>query len=255
MLGQEATVVVPETTTELMRTKIRAAGGHVITYGASWKEADDYIRGLLKVDEQGVYCAPFDDPDIWAGNATLIDEVVEDLGGAPDAIIASVGGGGLFCGIQLGLMDHGFPNVPVLAIETEGAASLNASLQAGEHITLPAITSIATSLGARRVASKTYELGNRPNVKSLVLSDAQAAMGCCKLMDDERVAVEAACGVSAAAIYYGLLRKVLPDLEPDSKVVLVLCGGKSKQKTIPTVSDPVHNLPTILTSSQVAIYP
>jgi L-serine/L-threonine ammonia-lyase len=227
MLSQEATVVVPESTTELMKAKIRAAGGHVITYGASWKEADDYIRELIEVDEQGVYCAPFDNPDIWEGNATLVDEIVDDIGGAPDAIIASVGGGGLFCGIQMGLEDHGLLNVPVLAVETEGAASLNASLQAGELVSLPAITSIATSLGARQVASKAFELGKQPNVKSLVLSDAQAAMSCCKLMDDEKIAVEAACGVSAATIYYGFLRKLLPDLKPESKVVLVVCGGSN----------------------------
>lgn len=227
MLSQEATVVVPESTTELMKAKIRAAGGHVITHGASWKEADDYIQGLIKVDEQAVYCAPFDDPDIWEGNATLIDEIMDDLGGAPDAIIASVGGGGLFCGIQVGLKVHGLLNVSVLAVETEGAASLNASLQADELVTLPAITSIATSLGARQVAPKAFELGKWPNVKSLVLSDAQAAMGCCKLMDDERIAVEAACGVSAATIYDGLLRKVIPNLKLESKVVLVVCGGKS----------------------------
>ncbi|KAH8145549.1 uncharacterized protein LAJ45_10349 [Morchella importuna] len=227
MLGHEATVVVPETTTELMKAKIRVAGGEVISHGASWKEADDYIQGLLEMDDQGVYCAPFDHPDIWEGNATLIDEIIDDLGGSPDAIIASVGGGGLFCGIQLGLMGHGSPDVPILAVETEGAASLNAALQAGYHVTLPAVTSIATSLGARRVAAKTYELGQRPNVKSVVLSDAQAAMGCCRLMDDERVAVEAACGVSAAAIYYGLLGKVVPNLQPDSKVVLVVCGGSN----------------------------
>lgn len=225
MLGQEATVVVPESTTELMKAKIRVAGGHVITCGASWKEADDYIRELLEVDEQGVYCAPFDHPDIWEGNATLIGEIVEDLDGAPDAIIASVGGGGLFCGIQMGLEDHGLLNVPVLAVETEGAASLNASLQAGKLVTLPKITSIATSLGARQVAPQTFELATRSNVKSLVLSDAQAAMACCRLMDDERIAVEAACGVSAAAIYYGLLRKAIPDLGPNSRVVLVVCGG------------------------------
>lgn len=227
MLGQEATVVVPESTAEFMKAKIRAAGGHVITYGASWKEADDYIRELIEVDHQGVYCAPFDDPDIWEGNATLISEIVDDLGGAPDAIIASVGGGGLFCGIQLGLKDHGLLNVPVLAVETEGAASLNASLQAGELVTLPSITSIATSLGARQVAPKTFELAKLPNVKSLVLSDAQAAISCCRLMDDEKIAVEAACGVSAATIYYGLLRKVVPDLNSDSRVVLVVCGGMS----------------------------
>ncbi|KAL7267704.1 catabolic L-serine/threonine dehydratase [Rhizina undulata] len=231
MLGQEATVVVPETTTEFMRDKIRAAGGQVITHGESWKEADDYIRLLIEQEESqechAVYCAPFDDPQIWNGNSTLIDEVLQDMDGTPDAIIASVGGGGLFCGLQIGLERHGLGHIPVVAVETEGAESFNASLQKGELVTLPKITSIATSLGARRVAEKTFQLGLRPNVRSIVLSDAQAAMACCKLVEDERIAVEAACGVSAAVIYNGHLRKILPDLTRESKVLLVVCGGSN----------------------------
>ncbi|PUU72579.1 hypothetical protein B9Z19DRAFT_1096972, partial [Tuber borchii] len=52
-------------------------------------------------------------------------------------------------------------------------------------------------------------------------------MGAVKLMDDERVAVEPACGISAAVIYDSVLRKVCPELGPESNVVLVVCGGNS----------------------------
>jgi L-serine/L-threonine ammonia-lyase len=226
MLGQEATVVVPETTTEEMKLKIRAAGGRVLTHGASWNEADEYVRALLAEDPAGVYCSPFDNPDIWAGNATVVDEIVEEIGEL-DALVVSVGGGGLFCGLQLGLIDHEMEHVPIVAVEPEGAASLKAALQAGELVTIPAITSIAKSLGVKRVAQRALELGSLPNVRSVVLSDAHAAMACCRLMDDERIAVEPACGISAAAIYYKTLKKLLPELTPESKVVIIVCGGEN----------------------------
>ena len=206
-----------------MIAKIRTAGASkVIQHGVTWVEADEYLRKeLIAKDANGVYVPPFDHGDVWDGAATII----EDLSERPDAIVCSVGGGGLFCGLQLGLERRGWGDVSFLAVETEGAHSLAASLKEGELVTLPEITSFAKSLGAKRVGKKTFELGQRKNVRSVVLSDAEAAMGCWRLADDERLIVEPACGVSVAVCYDGRLKKLLPHLTQDSKVVIIVCGG------------------------------
>lgn len=148
----------------------------------------------------------------------------------PDAIICSVGGGGLFNGIMQGLdaTGHDVYDTTVLAIETEGADSLNQSVKAGELVTLPGITSQATSLGATRVTQQTFEYAKRPNVKSIVLPDAEAAMGCWRLADDERIMVELACGVNVALCYDGRLEKALGrKVKKDNVIVIILCGGSN----------------------------
>ncbi|KAL6716489.1 catabolic L-serine/threonine dehydratase [Lecanora helva] len=224
-LGRPATVVVPLTTKPLMVAKIKTAGAsEVIQHGVSWVEADKFLREeLLAKDADGVYVPPFDHQDVWDGAATIIEEMSEK----PDAVVCSVGGGGLFCGLQLGLERRGWGDVNLLALETEGAQSLAASLKEGELVTLKEITSIATSLGAKTVAKKTLELGERKNVRSVVLSDPEAAMGCWRLADDERLMVEPACGVNVALCYDGRLKKLLPHLNEESKVVIVICGGSN----------------------------
>lgn len=131
----------------------------------------------------------------------------------------------MFSGVVMGLEKRWGGDVDVLAMETKGAESLAKSLEKGELVTLPAITSIATSLGAVRVATKAFELGQRPNVRSVVLDDAEAAMGCWRLADDERLLVEPACGLSIAVCYDGRLKALLPRLTTASKVVIVVCGG------------------------------
>ena len=73
----------------------------------------------------------------------------------PAAVILSVGGGGLLLGVLQGLASVGWCDVPVVAMETEGAASLNASIAAGRLVTIPAITSIAKTLGAKTVRGGT----------------------------------------------------------------------------------------------------
>ena len=227
-----------------MLAKLRDAGAKdVIQTGANWKEADAYLReNLLSNDKGGVYVPPFDHPDIWLGHSSLVYELKQQLADlhhtssllngssnkAPDAIICSVGGGGLFNGIMQGMDSIGWDDTQVVAVETAGADSLHAALEANEHIALPAITSIATSLGCSRVSEQTYKLAQRSNVRSCVLSDAEAVEGCWKLADDERLLVEPACGVSAALCYDGKLSAALGrPITPDMKVVVVICGGSN----------------------------
>jgi L-serine/L-threonine ammonia-lyase len=243
-LGFLATIVVPMTTKPLMLEKLREAGAkEVIQVGANWKEADTYLRGtLLEKDKGGVYVPPFDHPDICEGHSSLMHELKQQLADmhnsssllngssnkAPDAIICSVGGGGLFNGIMQGLEQIGWSSTQVVALETVGADSLSAALKAGELVTLPGITSIATSLGATRVAEQTFRLAQCPNARSFVLSDAEAVMGCWRLADDERLLVEPACGVNAALCYNGKLAEALGrPVNSDMKVVVVVCGGSN----------------------------
>lgn len=47
------------------------------------------------------------------------------------------------------------------------------------------------------------------------------------MADDERMMVESACGVSVALCYDGRLKKLLPELTKESKVVVVVCGGSN----------------------------
>lgn len=218
-----------------MISKLRAAGaGDVIQVGASWVEADTHLRETVIPEaaargEIPVYVHPFDSQDVWDGHATIIPEILDQLpsDSPPDAVVCSVGGGGLFSGIMQGLDAAGHSNARVLAVETEGAHSLALSLEQGSLSTLPAITSIATSLGARTVASQAYTYAQRNCVSSIVLKDAHAKEGCVRFANDERIIVEPACGVSLALCYKGKLKEYLPDLNEKSKVVIVVCGGSN----------------------------
>ncbi|KAH8820073.1 tryptophan synthase beta subunit-like PLP-dependent enzyme [Xylogone sp. PMI_703] len=240
-LQQNATIVVPLTTSAFMVEKLRVLGVEVMQVGNHWKEADTYLREeLLAKDKDGVYVSPFDDPKIWTGNGTLIDELevqMRDEGGY-DAVVCSVGGGGLFSGIMEGLERHGRlragqkGGAKVLAMETEGTQSLALSLRNGALSKMDTITGIATSLGAAQVAEKAFEYGQQPEVVSCVLSDAEAAMGAVCFADDERVVVEPACGVSIAPAYNGTLASLLfPELDSSEfeklNIVIVICGGSN----------------------------
>jgi L-serine/L-threonine ammonia-lyase len=217
-LGVTSTIVVPRTTHETVCDKLRMLGADVRVRGGVWDEANEEALRLCR-DAAAVYVPPFDHPDIWDGNASLIDEVVAQ-GARFDAVVCAVGGGGLMCGMLQGLHRNGLADIPLLAIETEGAASLHAAMQAGELVTLPAITSLATSLGARRIAQQAYDWTRRHDVRSVVVSDRQALDACLHFADDMRALVEPACGAALALVYGNL-----PALAAFKQPLVVVCGG------------------------------
>ncbi|TCL73047.1 pyridoxal-phosphate dependent enzyme [Rhizobium sp. BK251] len=212
------TIVVPETTSEEVRGSIAATGASVLVHGSVFDETNAFAVKLA-AERKAAYVHPFDHPLLWEGHATLIDEVVAE-GAAFDCVITSVGGGGLMAGIVEGLRRNGLSHVPVIAVETEGAASLNASVLAGERATLPAITSIANSLGARQVAEHVFELTKTHPIESVTVSDAAAVAACLKFADAHRVLVEPACGAALA------VADVHPELVARfSNPLVEVCGG------------------------------
>lgn len=218
-LGVCTTVIVPVTTSEEAKNAIAALGAEVVVSGESWKESNELALKMAGEDPKSKYIHAFDDPVMWDGHGTLMDEAAKQ-GPKPGAVILSVGGGGLLCGVVAGMDRNGWGDVPVLACETEGAASFAAAVAAGEIVELEGISSVATSLGARAVAPHALELCRDHRIIPYVVPDEAAVSACGRFLDDHRVLVEPACGVSLSAIYDNT-----PLLGDAGTVLVVVCGG------------------------------
>lgn len=235
----------------------------------------EMILNCIVLDE-GVSCyqshvtsSPFDNPLLWTGHSTVIDEIVTQLLEQSSdvkmgAILASVGGGGLLCGVFEGIernyygSDDARANVvrgsKVFACETEGASSFAASFAASSSrkeislVRLSGITSVATSLGALEVTPAVIQRAHRhqdrgeasrkgggggsgEDVLSYVCSDAEAIDACVKFANDHRMLIEPACGAALAPLYTERLRTmVLEELRrnddrQNSAIVVEVCGG------------------------------
>jgi L-serine/L-threonine ammonia-lyase len=237
-------VIVPETTKTLVVAKLQSLGATVTVTGVNWNAADAVARQRV-ADSHGTaeYVSPYDNPLLWTGHSTLVDETMEQLleqeGGNDSTIgtlVVSVGGGGLLCGVLEGLERHG-SIATVIAAETDGAASFGQSWKDGQGdptnlVTLPAITSVATSLGALCVTSVAIErsLAYKGRVASSICTDAEAVEACVRFAQDHRILVEPACGAALAVAYSERLRqKYLLTKDNDNNtngpIVLEVCGG------------------------------
>jgi L-serine/L-threonine ammonia-lyase len=216
-LSIPVTVVVPETASTRAKELLEQENAEVVVHGASWQEANDHAQSLLGASD--AFLHPFDDPLVWTGHSTLVDEIVR-AGFTPDAVVLSVGGGGLLCGVAEGLHRHGMDHVPIFAVETEGAASFHAGLQAGQPVEIDRIASVATSLGAKRVCERAIQWSKERPIRSLLVSDRSALEACERFLLDHRVLVEPACGASLAPLY-----ERAPELRGFKNILVEVCGG------------------------------
>lgn len=218
-LGVPVTVVVPESTSARARQLIEQEGARLVVHGKVWSEANDYALSLAT--DEIFYIHPFDNPLLWEGISTIVDEVINE-GVRPDAVILSVGGGSLLSGLAQGLEKHQLSHIPVYAVETYGTASLNASLNAGRLVRLDSVSGIATTLAASQVCENAFKVACRGNVTSLLVSDEEATSACRRFLDDHRVLTEPACGVSLSILYDRKIR-----FSPTDNVLVIVCGGAS----------------------------
>jgi threonine dehydratase len=169
-------------------------------------------------DEGRALIHPFDDPLVAAGQGTIGLEILEDL---PEAgrVYVSIGGGGLISGVATALRTLK-PEVRVIGVETHGADAMARSLAVGELIELPAITSIARTLGAPKVSDFTLNHVRELVEEVKVVDDAATVRALFLALERTKQLIEpaAACCLAAAEEQRGQFRR-------DESIVLLFCGG------------------------------
>ncbi len=192
-------------------------------FGAEDVFADDVHQAFdivqrIKDDEKRYFVHPFEGPAVALGTGTVALEICEQVDDF-DAIVISVGGGGLIAGISNAVKQLR-PDVEVIGVEPEGADSMHRSFASGQAESLDAVDTIADSLGAPFAAPYSFGLA-RKNVDRLVMikdSQLRKAMGF--LFQSMSIAVEPACTATTA----GLLGPLKASLQ-GKRVVLVMCGS------------------------------
>ncbi|KAF8323204.1 tryptophan synthase beta subunit-like PLP-dependent enzyme [Clavulina sp. PMI_390] len=262
-LGVPCTVFIPipsykASIAEVLERFGAKANGVGETYAEAQAQAEEYVAN----HPNAVLVHPYDDPLLWQGASTLLDEIAEQLPehrNPPNAIVCCVGGGSLINGIMIGCERQKWNDTRIVAVETVGSdtlyhttlASEDPSYKPREGVSLVkeketgitkahcVPTSRATSLGASYTASGAARrvLEKRAIDKNLVtvvdVPDELAMAGCLRLADDHKTLVELAAGSTLSVAYEpSLFNKVFPPIANPTKgwpsrrtLVFIVCGG------------------------------
>ncbi|MEM7431721.1 MAG: threonine/serine dehydratase [Pseudomonadota bacterium] len=211
------------------RVEACASYGAEIVHAGTVHEAFEMAESIRR-DEGRFMVHPFDGKTIATGTGTLGLEIAEQVSEA-DAVIVSVGGGGLIGGVA-NAVRLANPNCRIYGVEPSGADSMSKSLAQGEAVSIEAVNTIADSLGAPFASEYTHAMCAE-HVEAMVLVDddeLKRMMGW--TFHRMKMAVEPAC-VAATAALFGPLRERLAG----QTVVVLMCGSIMDWNTFSSFAD------------------
>ncbi|WP_313693027.1 threonine ammonia-lyase [Halorarum halobium] len=224
--GIPSTIVMPKTAPQMKVNATRGYGAEVVLHGAGFQDALAHAEELA--DEPGsLFVHAYDDPDIVAGQGTLGLEIAEQVPDV-DAVVVPIGGGGLISGIATALAAVA-PDVRVVGVQAEEAATVPESLDKGEPVGVDETRTIADGIATGGISELTYGLIEEHVDEVVTVSDDEISHAILTLLQRAKQLVEGAGATSVA----GMLS---PDLDvTDETVVPVLCGGNIDMSMLQTV--------------------
>lgn len=223
-LGVKAIVVMPVTTPLMKVNRTKSYGAEVILHGDVYDEACEYA---LKLAEENGYTFihPFDDLGVATGQGTIAMEIIKELP-LVDYILVPIGGGGLATGVST-LAKLLNPNIKVIGVEPAGANCLQASLQAGEVVTLDAVNTIADGTAVKTPGSKLFPYLQKNLDDIITIQDDELIVSFLDMVENHKMIVENSGLLTVAALKHLNVK--------NKKIVSVLSGGNMDVITMSSV--------------------
>ena len=228
-LGISVTVVMPETAPLIKVTNTRGYGADVIQVDTILDDAAAEVQRLAAEEELSIIHA-FDDEDVIAGQGTMGLEILEQV---PDVsvVVVPVGGGGMISGIACAIKEIK-PDVRIIGVEADAAASAKASRDAGEVVKIAASDTLADGIATKRIGEITYPLIERYVDELVSVGEEEIAAAILLLIEREKTVAEGAGAVGLAALITGSVT-----LSETDRAVLLLSGGNIDINMISRIID------------------
>ena len=225
--GVDATIVMPEHAPISKVKATRWYGGEVVLDGVDYSEAQTRAHEIER-EEGRTYVHAFDDEAVMAGQGTIGLEILDQQ---PDVetVVVPIGGGGLIAGIATAIKTQR-PDVRIIGVQAEGAASVPASLEQGDIHTRESVDTVADGIATRSVGERTFAVIQERVDEVVTVSDEEIALAVTLLLERSKTLVEGAGAVALAAV----LEKRF-GYEDGEVIVPALCGGNIDMNVLTTV--------------------
>ena len=218
-LGVKATIVMPRTTPPIKVQAVRDRGGKTILFGDNYDEAYQHAR-QLEAERGLTFIHPYDDPDVIAGNGTIGMEILRQHPDPIDAVFIAVGGGGLIAGVAA-YIKFLRPEIKIIGVEPDDAASMHDALQEGQRVMLDQVGIFADGVAVRQVGEETFRLARQLVDEVIVVSTDEICAATKDIFDDTRSIAEPAGALGTA----GLKKYVARTGISGANLIAINCGA------------------------------
>jgi len=215
--GIKAVIVLPEVAPNNKIEKIKENKAEVIIKGKTYDDACNYAHSLSKKMDY-TYVQSFDDLDIIAGNGSIGLEILEEVPQS-QMIICPIGGGGGISGIALAAKQIK-PDIQIIGVEAERAASMLESIKAGKIVELPSANTFADGIAVRKPGKINFEIVKKYVDNIITVSEEEMKSAIFTLAKEAKIIAEGAGASSVAA----LLSKKVP-IKDIFNIVCIITGG------------------------------
>lgn len=201
VLQIQGTIVMPSTTPSQKVTQVKRFGGPFVKVVLTGDTYDDaYEAAMMMMEEQGLtFIHPFDDPYIVAGNGIVGMEIMESMEAEPDYVFVTIGGGGLAAGVGTYVKTVS-PDTKVIGVEPTGAASMTASMNKKEVVTLDKIDKFVDGAAVKRVGQLNYEICQKVLDAVIDVPEGKVCTTILQLYNENAIVVEPAGALPVAAL-------------------------------------------------------
>ena len=216
-LNVECSIFVPKDASAAKLQNIKNYGAKTEVYGEDCVDSEIKAREIANQNDQ-VYVSPYNDSFVVAGQGTIGYEIKDQCDGL-DAIIVSVGGGGLIGGTASYLKSV-WPSLQVIGCSPENSAVMIHSIKAEEILNLESKPTLSDgTAGGVEKESITFPICKDIIDQTILVSETEIQNGMLKFLENERMLLEGAAGTAVAALI-----KMKDELK-GKKVGVVICGG------------------------------
>ena len=222
--GAKATIVMPTTTPLIKVNRTKSYGAEVVLYGDVYDEA--CAKAYELAEEHGyTFIHPFDDPAVATGQGTIAMEIFQELP-LVEYILVPIGGGGLATGVST-LAKLLNPKIKVIGVEPAGANCMQASLEAGEVVTLPQVNTIADGTAVKTPGTKIFPYIQENLDDIITVHDDELIVAFLDMVENHKMIVENSGLLTVAALKHLNVK--------NKRVVSILSGGNMDVITMSSV--------------------
>ncbi|WP_336164328.1 threonine ammonia-lyase [Fusobacterium polymorphum] len=212
--GIKAVIVMPKSTPLIKVESTKQYGAEVILHGDVYDDA--YKKAKELEEKEGyVFVHPFNDEDVLDGQGTIALEILEELP-ETDIILVPIGGGGLISGIACAAKILK-PEIKIIGVEPEGAASAYEAIKENKVIELKEANTIADGTAVKKIGDLNFEYIKKYVDEIITVSDYELMEAFLLLVEKHKIIAENSGILSVAAT-----KKIK---EKNKKVVSVISGG------------------------------
>jgi len=226
-LGLKAIIFVPTNASKTKLAAIELLGAEIRYYSNDSAKAEVRAREFALQNNMS-YISPYNDPDIIAGQGTIGLELWQQLPEI-DAVIVSLGGGGLVSGIASYLKTKN-PNIQIIAASPVNSAVMIESVKAGKILDLESKPTLSDgTAGGVEAGALTFPLVQDLVDAYVTVTEEEIKQELKEFIDSHFMLIEGAAAVTIAAY------KKFKNNIKGKNVALVLCGAKISSKTLAKV--------------------